>query len=39
MLYSSKKELCYAEAGLFGLIGIAFIMIFGFRMKAPEKDE
>ena len=35
--YASLEEM--RVAGLFGLIGIAFIMIFGFRMKPPEKDE
>jgi len=35
--YASLEEM--RTAGLFGLIGIAFIMVFGLRMKPPEKDE
>ncbi|MFC1828314.1 tetratricopeptide repeat protein [Thermodesulfobacteriota bacterium] len=35
--YASLEQM--RTAGLFGLVGIAFIMIFGFRIKPPEKDE
>ncbi len=28
-----------SKAGLFGMIGIAFVFIFGFRLKPPRKDE
>jgi tetratricopeptide (TPR) repeat protein len=35
--YASLEQM--RTAGLFGLIGIAFVMIFGFRMKPPEKDQ
>ncbi|MBW2572650.1 MAG: tetratricopeptide repeat protein [Deltaproteobacteria bacterium] len=27
------------KAGLFGMIGIAFVFIFGFKLKPPRKDE
>lgn len=27
------------NAGLVGMIGIAFVLIFGFRLRAPRKDE
>jgi tetratricopeptide (TPR) repeat protein len=27
------------KAGLFGMIGIAFVFIFGLKLKPPEKDE
>lgn len=28
-----------SKAGLFGMIGMAFVFIFGFRLKPPRKDE
>jgi len=28
-----------SKAGLFGMIGVAFVFIFGFRLKPPRKDE
>lgn len=27
------------KAGLFGMIGMAFVFIFGFKLKPPQKDE
>lgn len=27
------------NAGLIGMIGIAFVLIFGFKLKPPSKDE
>lgn len=27
------------QAGLVGMIGLAFVFIFGFKLKAPRKDE
>jgi len=35
--YANSEEM--RTAGLFGLIGIAFVLIFGYRLKPPEKDE
>ena len=35
--YASLEEM--KVAGLLGLIGIALVMVFGFRLKPPEKDE
>ena len=35
--YVSLEEM--RIAGLFGLIGIAFVLVFGIRLKAPDKDE
>ncbi|HUV78556.1 MAG TPA: tetratricopeptide repeat protein [Desulfobacterales bacterium] len=28
-----------SKAGLFGMIGVAFVFIFGFKLKPPRKDE
>ena len=28
-----------SKAGLFGMIGLAFVFIFGFKLKPPRKDE
>ena len=35
--YASLEQM--RSAGLFGLVAIAFVVIFGFRLKPPEKDE